>query len=115
MGSRVYHKSMDDSILSRLREPAESYGADDVGALLADYDGANSLLESANAKIAEITAQVDDLTAQVAVLKAQNYDLMMAEPAAPVDDGGDSGEGGDDDGGVSEMLDENYSDDEEDK
>lgn len=107
---------MDDSILSRLREPAESYGADDVGALLADYDGANSLLESANAKIAEITAQVDDLTAQVAILKAQNYDLMMAEPAAPVGgDGGDSGEDGDsadEDGGVSEMLDDNYSDNE---
>ena len=105
---------MDDNILSRLREPAESYGADDVGALLADYDGANSLLESANAKIAEITAQVDDLTAQVAVLKAQNYDLMMAEPAAPVgDDGGDPDEGDGAAGGVSEMLDDNYSDDEE--
>lgn len=102
---------MDDNILSRLREPAESYGADDVGALLADYDGANSLLESANAKIAEITAQVDDLTAQVAVLKAQNYDLMMAEPASPVDDGGDSGEGDDDTSGVSEMLDDNYDSD----
>lgn len=102
---------MDDSILSRLREPAESYGADDVGALLADYDGANSLLESANAKIAEITAQVDDLTAQVAVLKAQNYDLMMAEPASPVDDGGDPDEGDDDTSGVSEMLDDNYDSD----
>lgn len=104
---------MDDSILSRLREPAESYGADDVGALLADYDGANSLLESANAKIAEITAQVDDLTAQVAVLKAQNYDLMMAEPAAPAGDDEGPDESDDDAVGVSEMLDDNYGDDEE--
>lgn len=103
---------MDESILARLRDPGEAgYGADDVGALLADYDGITGTLDGANAKIAEMQAQLDDMTAQIAVLKAQNYDLIMAQPATedPVEDG-QGGDRDDSQGGVSDLIDDNYSD-----
>lgn len=102
---------MDENVLARLRTPGDGgYGADDVGALLADYDNVTGTLDGANAKIAEMQAQLDDAVAQIAVLKAQNYDLIMAQPATETPDEDDRGDDeGDDEGGVSDLIDDNYS------
>ena len=82
---------MDETVLSRLREPGDDgFLPDDVGAVLAAYDESMNFVDKASAKIEQLEAELVQAQTEIAKLKAVNYDLIMAQPASSgVDDSRD--------------------------